>query len=181
MPLAEALFCDTAADVARALRDRLPRPLAVVGIGNPLRGDDGFGPAVVGTLGPSPAWRLFDAQTAPESFLGPVAASGCPGVLFVDAADLGAAPGRVALVPAEALAEVDASTHALSLGLLAEALRGLGGSPGGGERTCALLAVQPAALGDPYRLSPLVERAVALAAEGLAAFAAGSPTPAPRE
>jgi len=137
MPPTSPIFCDSPSALAAALRAflaPLPRrspqgeagpPLAVVGVGNALRGDDAFGPAVVAALEPCPALRLFDVQAVPESFLVPIVSSGCAGVLFVDAADLGVSPGRVALVPAEHLAEVDISTHAISLALVAEAIQGL--------------------------------------------------------
>ncbi|HET6442221.1 MAG TPA: hydrogenase maturation protease [Phycisphaerae bacterium] len=146
-------------------------PLAVVGVGNALRGDDAFGPAVVAALEPCPALRLFDVQAVPESFLVPIVSSGCAGVLFVDAADLGAEPGRVALVPAEHLAEVDVSTHAISLALVAEAIQGLARSESGRHVPCALLGAQPADLTTADRLSPAMESAVQLAAAALRAFA----------
>jgi len=124
-PLPRRLVTATRPGVVRRTKPEAGPPLAVVGIGNALRGDDAFGPAVVAALEPCPALRLFDVQAVPESFLVPIVSSGCAGVLFVDAADLGASPGRVALVPPEHLAEVDISTHAISLALVAEAIQGL--------------------------------------------------------
>jgi len=195
MPQFPFHFCDTPDALADALRTRFAPPIAVVGIGNALRGDDAFGPAVVAALEPCPALRLFDVQAVPESFLIPIVSSGCAGVLFVDAADLGAEPGRVALVPAEHLAEVDISTHAISLALVAEAIQGLaresshvpskpgderslpagaGESPGrrsSRDLPCALLGAQPADLTTADRLSPAMTAAVQLAADALRAFA----------
>jgi hydrogenase maturation protease len=196
MPQPAFDFCDSAARLAAALRAflaPLPRrlvtaqfrragtkpeapqgeagpPLAVVGIGNALRGDDAFGPAVVAALEPCPALRLFDVQAVPESFLVPIVSSGCAGVLFVDAADLGAEPGRVALVPAEHLAEVDISTHAISLALVAEAIQGLARGESGRHVPCALLGAQPADLTTADRLSPAMTAAVRLAAAALRTF-----------
>lgn len=172
-------FCESPDDLARALRAALPRPAAVVGVGSPLCGDDGFGPAVVGGLAPAAALVPFDVQGVPESFLGPIVASGCPGVLFVDTADLGAAPGRVAVVAADRLAEIDVSTHVVSLGLMAEAIRQLAreASPGR-EVRCALLAAQPSDLKTIDRMSRAARGAVRLAVAGLAAFAR-APAPAP--
>ncbi len=164
-------FCDAAADLTRALEALLPRPVAVVGIGNPLRGDDGFGPAVVAALRPSERLLLFDVQGVPESFLVPIVASGCRGVLFVDAADLGAAPGRVAVVPAARLAEVTPSTHAVALALVAEAIEGLARESRGCEVACALVGAQPAAMDEADRLSPAVQEAVRLASQGIQALA----------
>ncbi|HUU09524.1 MAG TPA: hydrogenase maturation protease [Phycisphaerae bacterium] len=169
-------FCDSPDDLARALGEVLPLPIAVVGVGNALCGDDGFGPAVVAALRPSDAVKLFDVQGVPESFLGPIVASGCPGVLFVDAADLGAEPGRVTVVPPDRVAEVDVSTHVVSLGLMARAVVDLAGQPSDGRRViCALLAAQPEDLKTIDRLSPAIERAVRLAAAGIEAFAKGFP------
>jgi len=165
------VFCDTPADLARALAASMPRPTAVVGIGNPLCGDDGFGPAVVARLQPSAWLRLFDVQAVPESFLVPIVESGCPGVLLVDAADLGAEPGRAALVPAERLPEVDISTHAIALVVVAKAIRRLVREMRGRSVVCALLAAQPESLDQADRLSPAVERAVRLGCEGIQAFA----------
>ena len=87
MPDPSPIFCDRSEDLADALAAVMPRPTAIVGVGNPLRGDDGFGPAVVSALRPSSAIRLFDVQAVPESYLVPIVKSNCPGILFVDAAD----------------------------------------------------------------------------------------------
>ncbi|MFO8012092.1 MAG: hydrogenase maturation protease [Phycisphaerae bacterium] len=166
-------FCESTDDLARALRDAVPRPTAVVGVGNPLTGDDGFGPAVVAALRPSERITPFDVRGVPESFLGPIAASGCPGILFADAADLETDPGRLAVVDADRLAEIDVSTHVVSLALMAEAVRRMAGEGGAaGEVICALLAVQPESLAGADRLSAPVSAAVRRAARALDAFAA---------
>jgi hydrogenase maturation protease len=172
MPPTSPIFCDSPSALADALRTRFGPPLAVVGIGNALRGDDAFGPAVVAALEPCPALRLFDVQAVPESFLVPIVSSGCAGVLFVDAADLGAEPGRVALVPSEALAEVDVSTHAISLSLVAEAIQGLARGDSGRQISCALLGAQPADLKSADRLTAPMVSAVRLVAEAVRMFAA---------
>jgi hydrogenase maturation protease len=67
----------------------------VAGVGNVLRGDDGFGPAVVGRLGELPA-----GAEAVETGIGGVALlqellAGCDGLVLVDAVDRGAAPGTL--------------------------------------------------------------------------------------
>ena len=172
------LFCGRPADLATALLALVPCPAAVVGVGNPLRGDDGFGPAVVAALRPSAGLYLFDVQAVPESFLVPIVVSGCRGVLFVDAADLRAEPGRVALVPARAIREVDISTHAIALCLVAEAICGLAREIHGAEPVCTLVAAQPAALEKADGLSPAVEGAVRLAGDGIRLLARRPSAPA---
>jgi len=172
MPPTSPIFCDTPDALADALRTRFRPPIAVVGVGNALRGDDAFGPAVVAALEPCPGLRLFDVQAVPESFLVPIASCGASAVLFVDAADLGAAPGRVAFVPADRLAEVDVSTHAISLSLVAEAIRGLARERTGRDLSCALLGAQPADLTTADRLTAPMVSAVRLVAEAVRMFAA---------
>jgi len=172
MPRTPWRFFDSAASLADALRASFAPPVAIVGVGNALRGDDAFGPAVIAALQPSDRLRLFDVQAVPESFLVPIASSGASAVLFVDVADLGSEPGRVALLGADRLAEVDVSTHAISLSVVAEAIQGLAHDrPGRRDMPCALLAAQPADLATPDRLSPPMIAAVQLAAEALRAFA----------
>jgi len=173
MAATDVRFFDSADDLARALLDAVPRPTAVVGVGNPLTGDDGFGPAVASALSASESLRPLDVRGVPESFLAPIAESGCPGVLFVDAADLGAQPGRLALVGTDRLAEIDVSTHVVSLALMAEAVRQLAAEgPDGREVCCALLAAQPEGLTEADCLSAPVEAAVRRAVAALEAFAA---------
>jgi hydrogenase maturation protease len=69
--------------------------ILVAGVGNVLRGDDGFGPAVIGRLGELPA----GVETV-ETGIGGVALlqellAGCDGFVLVDAVDRGAAPGTL--------------------------------------------------------------------------------------
>lgn len=69
--------------------------ILVAGVGNVLRGDDGFGPAVVARLGPLPA-----GVDIVETGIGGVALlqellSGYDGLVVIDAVDRGAEPGAV--------------------------------------------------------------------------------------
>ncbi len=75
--------------------------LLVAGVGNVLRGDDGFGPAVVARLG-----ELPPGVDVVETGIGGVALlqellAGCDGFVLVDAVDRGAAPGTVFLLEPE--------------------------------------------------------------------------------
>ena len=69
--------------------------ILVAGVGNVLRGDDGFGPAVVDRLGDLPP-----GVDTVETGIGGVALlqellAGCDGFVLVDAVDRGAAPGTL--------------------------------------------------------------------------------------
>ncbi len=73
---------------------RLKRIL-VAGVGNVLRGDDGFGPAVTELLG-----HLPDGVDVIETGTGGIALlqelmAGCDALILIDACDRGAAPGTV--------------------------------------------------------------------------------------
>ncbi len=92
----------------------------VIGIGNPLRGDDGVGWLLVEELGPSPALaRRCVQQLTPELVL---ELAWRRRVLFVDAwlAPAAAAPTLRPLRPGPASASADSSSHrADPAGLLA--------------------------------------------------------------
>jgi len=96
------------------------KKLAIVCVGNPMRGDDGFGPAVAARV---EGKGVFDAGPVPENVLPKVAALRPEVVLFVDAADFGGGPGTLRLVSAEELAQGDFSTHSAPLSVAAEYLR----------------------------------------------------------
>lgn len=75
--------------------------ILVAGVGNVLRGDDGFGPAVAALLG-----HLPKQVTVVETGIGGVALlqelmSGYDGVVVIDAVDRDAAPGSVFLITPE--------------------------------------------------------------------------------
>jgi hydrogenase maturation protease len=72
--------------------------LAIVGVGNPIMGDDGVGPTVVDRLTESPAGsaadvRLTDAGTT--GFLALEAMSGAERAVVVDAVETGDTPGTI--------------------------------------------------------------------------------------
>ncbi len=105
------------------MRDRLSRLLSrgrvvIVGVGNRERGDDGFGPEVLDRLEGRVNGPLVNAGPWPESFAHRVAGYHPDVVLFVDAAELGEQPGRLALRRAEELAGGGVSCHAGGLGVM---------------------------------------------------------------
>ncbi|SNQ47267.1 Hydrogenase maturation protease [Frankia canadensis] len=80
---------------------------AVIGCGNPLRGDDGVGPILIRRLaeaGVPAGVRLVDGGTAGLDTA--FAMRGARRVLLVDAARTGAAPGTVCRVPAAELVDL---------------------------------------------------------------------------
>ncbi|MGE5279787.1 MAG: hydrogenase 3 maturation endopeptidase HyCI [Deltaproteobacteria bacterium] len=99
--------------LARLLKGKI----VIVGIGNPLRGDDGLGPLLVGRLkGRVPA-VCIDAGSAPENYAGAVIREEPDTVLLIDSVHLGEAPGSAALLEEDEIARSGLSTHDIPLSM----------------------------------------------------------------
>jgi hydrogenase 3 maturation protease len=123
--------------LAHELAARLSGNVVVVGVGNPLRGDDAAGCLVARRLHGTPGVRVIEAEEVPESFVGDIAAAVPDAVAMVDAVDLGREPGAVALLEKEQVAAYAPTTHRMPLSLVMEVAH---------RRTGAdvfLIAVQP--------------------------------------
>lgn len=97
--------------------------VVILGVGNPLRGDDGFGPLVVKELEGRVKAHLINAETSPENFTGIIKSLKPHLILILDALDFGGKPGEIAVVEAERLPEGEPSTHRASLSLLSGYLK----------------------------------------------------------
>lgn len=99
--------------------------IAVVGIGNEFRNDDAAGVLVARTLlqyenlGHA---LILRAGHAPENFTSELRAYHPHLVLMIDAADMGAAPGEISLIPFDQIDGMTASTHSLPLSMLSRYL-----------------------------------------------------------
>jgi hydrogenase 3 maturation protease len=93
-----------------------------VGIGNPLRGDDGFGPLFVQKLQGQVSAVCLDAGNAPETFTGKIIREKPDTIVFVDAVHLGLPPGHYAVLGKEDLLKTGFTTHDLSPHLLIQYL-----------------------------------------------------------
>jgi len=82
-------------------QDERSKRILVAGVGNVLRGDDGFGPAVTELLGHLPAGaEVVETGTGGVALLQELMV-GCDGLVLVDACDRGAAPGTVFVLEPE--------------------------------------------------------------------------------
>jgi hydrogenase 3 maturation protease len=142
------------------LRSRLEawrgRRLWLLGVGNPERGDDGFGVRLVEALQQrlrteTERIRLIDVGTCPERYVGEAARAGSQDLVFADAVDFGGQPGALLLAGTEELLArpVSTATHRVPLAVLAQYAEGLG-------MRAWLLGVQPASLLHGNGLSPEV-------------------------
>ena len=133
----------------------------VVGVGNPLRGDDGIGPAVVEWLRARrlPAdVELIDARMSGLDLA--LTLTGCRRAVVIDAADMGRAPGEWARLTPQQVCPADRdgrlSPHAAGL---AEALA-LGAALGTLPEQVVIFGVQPAQVTWSIGLSAAARRAV---------------------
>jgi len=93
------------------------RRVVLMGVGNPMRGDDGVGVAIIQRLQetPIPGVMLLNTETVPESYIGKVESHDPTHVLLVDAANFGGNPGDTRLIDSQHIGGQAVSTHSLPL------------------------------------------------------------------
>ncbi|MFC1683200.1 hydrogenase 3 maturation endopeptidase HyCI [Candidatus Zixiibacteriota bacterium] len=104
------------------LRTLLQGRVVIVGVGNQLRGDDGFGPYMIEQLQGKVSAELIDCGEVPENFLGPIRSHDPDTVLILDAADFSARPGALEVFDVYRWEGGGFSSHSLSLRLFADLL-----------------------------------------------------------
>lgn len=128
----------------------------IIGVGNPLRGDDGFGPALIAGLNGRTGIKLMDAEEIPEAFLDQAIALAPDKLLIADAVALGGLPGEAALMPPESLGQkIAISTHNLPLLMFIKFFKEQ--SP---KTEVMLLGVQPKGIEFGKELSPEVRKTI---------------------
>jgi hydrogenase 3 maturation protease len=95
----------------------------IVGVGNPIRGDDAVGPYMVDELRKGlgeGAADLVNAEDVLESYAFEIAGNGCANVIVIDAVRTGNPVGSVVFGALDDMAEAlcGVSTHRLSLSLV---------------------------------------------------------------
>jgi hydrogenase 3 maturation protease len=95
-----------------------------VGIGNPLRGDDAFGPALVERLKGKIGAVCIDAGSAPEAYTGKIIKEEPDTIVLVDAVHLGQSPGAFAILEKSDILKTGFTTHDMSPSLFIEYLEG---------------------------------------------------------
>lgn len=141
-------------DIRTELCRRLKGSVLLIGTGNTLRGDDGAGPSLIALLEGKVMASLLDAGEVPESYFSRIQAVRADTIVVIDAADFGAAPGDLAVLEAEAIAECGISTHQMPMNLFFHFIKG--------DRNIEVFAIgiQPAQIGFGESMSPAVEASV---------------------
>jgi len=137
------------------LRECLKQSCLLVGIGNPLRGDDAFGPLVIEALRGNTKLPLLDVGSAPENFIGPLTRTAPAHIILLDAVSLEAPPGSLHWLEPSELEPSAVSTHAPSLDLLVSLIKQCSG-----ETRVHILGVVPSQVGFGDRLSDQTRQAV---------------------
>lgn len=141
------------------MSDRDVSRLAIIGIGNPMMGDDGIGPRLISELqGSDLGVDLIDMGTGGMQLVHVLAGYGS--VIIIDSADMNLSPGESRVFSPEevvSLKETRAySLHDWDLMRSIDISRELGEAP---ERIL-ILAVQPGSLDMREGLSPEVEKGI---------------------
>jgi hydrogenase maturation protease len=160
--------------MARGEEHLTPPATLIVGLGNPLRGDDGAGVRVAEALAAKPLPREVEVVDGGTEGLGIVSLmAGRRRVIFVDAAEMDRSPGHfVRFTPDEVHLSKDdqhLSVHAAGLRdalLLARALDRM-------PDEVIIFGVQPATIDWDSELSPQVEAALPGLIEAVLAEAVG--------
>jgi hydrogenase 3 maturation protease len=117
--------------------------IAILGVGNQFRSDDGVGVLIARALSDrecaldTEQLLILEAGHAPENTTGELRRFAPDLVLIIDAAEMGEKPGCIQWIPEESIDGMSASTHSLPLSMLARYLTL--------ELNCtvALLGIQP--------------------------------------
>lgn len=95
----------------------------IVGIGNPLRADDGFGPALIARLQGKVDAICIDAGNAPENYLGRIVKEAPDTIVLLDVAYMGIDAGHYRFLQPEEIAQHGLTTHSMSTRMSIEFLR----------------------------------------------------------
>jgi len=129
---------DAEADLKRKLEDIAGEgKVYVLGLGNTDRADDGAGVLVATALKKRfPLFSFSEHDGVEGTVLDISEKDEDAAVLFVDAADLRAAPGSIRIVPKEEIRETEITTHRVAVALMTSLLEKAG-------KKTAVICIQP--------------------------------------
>ena len=131
--------------------------VVIVGVGNPLRRDDGVGVEAIKRLRGrivNDDVLLIESESVPESFIEPIVAFNPSHILVIDAALIGLESGSMKLTDSSDLLGVTVSTHALPIQVFCTYLAQVT------QSRIALLLIQPKNVDFGEELSTELQKAV---------------------
>lgn len=105
------------------IRERLKGTIVALGVGNPLKGDDGFGPELTNRLKDKVNFQIFDCGTAPENYIGKIEKLNPDTVIIFDISKSGNPPGTIKIFELDDISDSGLSTHDPSLRLFMDVLK----------------------------------------------------------
>lgn len=100
------------------LKLHLQKKIAIVGIGNTMRCDDGVGALLAQRLKGKVPYLVYDAGPNPENYLGKIIKDAPDNVVLIDAVDFGGSPGEFREMEGQEVFTANLfSTHNASLSL----------------------------------------------------------------
>ena len=136
------------------LEEHIGHQMLVVGVGNPMRGDDVAGLVLAERVAEKLELQYLRCEEVPENYVGKMLDDPADTILLVDAVDMKQAPGEIGLLAPDELADNGISTHNCSVGLLAKVLAGVK------DKQMLILGIQPQSLGWGQPLTPQVSEAI---------------------
>ena len=105
------------------LRNRLKGKIAIIGVGNTMRGDDGFGPELVRRLNGKIEAECIDAGMSPENYTGKIIKARPDVVVFLDAVSMDEAAGTIKILEKEDISKVGFTTHDMPASLIIDYIK----------------------------------------------------------
>jgi len=136
------------------LQQCLDREVLVVGVGNPLRGDDAAGLVLGEKLAQKLGLPYLCCEEVPENYLTEMLDSPADTILIVEAGDFGTEAGYIKVVSPGELSGESISTHNCSVSLLATVLEKAA------DKQMMVLGIQPDSTGWGSQLSSAVAEAI---------------------
>jgi len=160
------------------LASRIRGGVVVVGVGNPLRGDDAAGSMTARRIEALSGVCVIDAQEVPENYLATVVNRRPDTVVLIDCVDIDSAPGSIALLDGDQMAGYCPTTHRVPISLLMSVLEhatrarvfAIGIQP---ERTEFLKPMTDAVETSVAQLAGMLNRVLAAGQESARGSAAG--------
>lgn len=130
------------------------KKVIIMGVGNPLKSDDGLGPFIIEGLKDieNENILLIDASTAPENFTGKIIKEKPSHLIIIDATLMDREVGHIETFKKEDFASVGVSTHSMSLSFLIKYLESFNVS------NILFIGIQPENMDFSLELTPNVKK-----------------------
>jgi len=104
------------------LKDRVKGKVVILGIGNELRGDDGFGPYLVESIKGKIDAALFNCGTVLENYYNPIVKAKPDVIILLDIVNFEGPYGEIGIFEKDDILKVGFSTHNISPKIFLEML-----------------------------------------------------------